>query len=300
MRFGLLFSLMFRLPFCALPASAAAEPNLSAESFSILNKPLRNLNVRGMDEALRVKIVDELKSAKTNPRFEETHGLRPDLALIELGDRATLEQFIKNKYHPYGVNSMPALRFLGDLTQPQVIVALSADLMADETVVTHPHGYDGVYPAKSVAAAEVTKRILINAPEFTQATKDWALTIRDYPREAKRGAFQAFWRENATDLTIGDYAKVHPPELIVRKLPMQNNSQATNSSPGDNLPAFARPPTKRAGAILGTNTASATQTASAAPVAPVVPASSTASTALWSWLLLAGGILAGWLWWRSR
>jgi len=248
-----------------------------------------------MAPAERQRLVQAIKSAERSSRLEEFYGPRPMLVLVELGDTDAIADLIQNHYHPYGARSMPFLRLMGELSQPRLIAALSADLMAGEKIVSHPNGVEGIYPAKSVAAADVMKRIIINAPEFSKETKDWALSMQDYPRAAKREAFQTFWRENATHLAAEDYAKVAPPQPEVRKVSAQSSASATSS-----LPAIARPPTKRPAAVAGSNTATPPQTPSTTPFTPVVPAASAAPAPVWPWLLLASGIFTGWLWWRSR
>lgn len=267
------------------------SPNLTR----LLDVPLKDLSTSALTDGDRLQLIADLKRAKSDFTFREAHGARPDLLLIELGDRETIAKYYEENFTTYGTKSLRALMFLSQMHQPLLIEKFSKALLTEEEAKMIWITAERLYPAQSVAAADLIQSIVLRSPVFSEEAKRWASSIPDKPLGAKREAVRRFWTANEARFRAERFGEVVPPAAEVRV-----DSSPSGVSLTPELPAIARPPTKRPRTNASSSTTAPTQATSPAASAPVVPSASASPVPLWPWVLLVGGIFAGSLWWRSR
>ncbi|MEY2584387.1 MAG: hypothetical protein QOD80_413 [Verrucomicrobiota bacterium] len=142
---------------------------------------------------------------------------RARLALLKIADPETVETSLKQMRSHHWAQSGEAAVELGASGQPVLILALSEDLLKQESAApanfVSGDEHFKVRP-RSVLAAKAIRDIIVNAPEFNEALKAWARQLdsgADRNFELGREGIRAWWKQNQGLLRDGKYRAAHPP-----------------------------------------------------------------------------------------
>jgi hypothetical protein len=246
-----------------------------------------------VEEAMRRRMIEELRWAKGDARAYLTYGKRVDVLLVDLGDAETIEREVsKLLTQRFGSSSV-----LHSSRQPKIFARLEKVLMEPDGT-SKLVGDQEIQPNSTRAAALVVS-IAARSSALPASVNHWALNLsKTAPTfSTQMEQVRRFWSENAPQFKAEDYQAVRPPSSV-SSVPQAN--AATNAPvTAPVLPAAARPPAKRAKSTAVTNLTATPPTTPALPPT-AAPATPVGTAPLWPWLLLAGASFAGWFWWRSR
>ncbi len=136
---------------------------------------------------------------------------KADYLLVTLGDTNALARVLTT------LGSGPLLDRLGipdrlsKTEQPAVIVALSKELLAEESINPDPGSLPEVrMEPPSVIATGVIIGVLVSSPSFTDAVQLWANGLQQLTLEKRRDLLRRWWKKNEQYFAIGEYALVVP------------------------------------------------------------------------------------------
>ena len=262
----------------------------------VISQSLASRAVEDLSQEEVAKVIEELRLRSKEPEFSQTYGTKASLMLIELGQKDVLDDYLKTHYYPYRRESVIFGSGLRDLHQPYIITYIANDLLINEPIQPIRLDKEGSYPRASVMAGSIIRKIIINGSAFSPEVKEWAKSLINEGSEADREALRAFWLKNGASFAAGNFLAVTPPERAEIRANGDNRAVASTVI----LPAVARSVAKRVGTVAESQATSGQPAASAISKSAVGTTSAATIVSLWPWLVLAGGSLGGWFWWRSR
>ena len=240
-----------------------------------------------VDEEVRLKMIAELNDLNINHAGKPNYPRpRIDLLLVDLGDEATIDRYVKSQFGPgpRGTSGqvLPASR------QPLVVARLGPAMMRDEPI------NEIVLLPRTVEAAQLCLTLVQSCPEFPTGVKRWAAELQSTwkDRAALRAEVRSFWLENEAFLKAKSYQAVRPPGTASAHPPqVQPSTNHPNSAIVAGAAAASRT-NERPAAGAGRKPST--------PPEAVLPIPAPAPPPAWPWMLGVGGLLACLLWWRSR
>jgi len=188
--------------------AAADDPLLLTRSLLELHSADREFPI--VENALRRRMIDELRWAKRDTRAYLTYGKRVDVLLVDLGDAETIEREVsKFLTQRFGSSSV-----LHSSRQPKIFTYLEQALLEPDGV-SKMIGDQESQPNSTKAAALVVS-IAARSTALPASVNHWALNLsKAAPAfSSQMEQVRRFWIENAARFKAEDYQAVRPPSSV--------------------------------------------------------------------------------------